>query len=60
MNYEQLIEYSKNINVTITPEMFLQLKKYERFLVYKNKEFNLTAITSSEEIVENISMTQYF
>ncbi|MGI6644815.1 MAG: 16S rRNA (guanine(527)-N(7))-methyltransferase RsmG [Bacilli bacterium] len=52
MNYEQLIEYSKNINVTITPEMFLQLKKYERFLVYKNKEFNLTAITSSEEIVE--------
>lgn len=50
MNKEKFKEYCKNINIEITDELYDKLYKYYELLVEYNKKFNMTTITSYEDV----------
>lgn len=52
MNYVDLQEKLYKLGINPTERMMNQFKIYADFLVEKNKEFNLTAITNIDEIIE--------
>ena len=50
MNKEKFKKYCKNINIEITDELYDKLYKYYELLVEYNKKFNMTTITSYEDV----------
>lgn len=50
MDKEQFTQYLKELNINITNSQFEKLEKYYQLLINENKKYNLTSITTKEEV----------
>lgn len=50
MNKEDFIKYCNDIDINITDELFDKFNKYYELLIQYNKMFNMTTITSYEDV----------